>query len=445
MRPRAVADLRSTPPNTAHPLPDVRTRALHSLRTKLQHGLLTLDDLQQQHGAVLLPGIIACLDQEGLPSEGDADAALELLAAIATRPVLAARLLDLGADALLLRLQRAPAYARKAQTMLQVLLYAHGQHKQALPLAASPAPTSDVGKQSPRCQLQQLQASSPPLALLAPSVARRLSGEELSRACYELPPVAAAAAAATTAASIPASETAVHMISSVSRLVPQNSMQLLEQLGLRVHCAQLASEDEQQLFDLAMQLQPGVEEGVTLLALAQLRHGVLDDMPPEAVAAQPGLVESLVELTAVCSPHLSRQALACLDALLSALAVLPPERHAGPGSLDEHALAVAPLAHATLLRCFTLLSDERMLPHALSLAQRLMGLLTPPSALLEEAEIQHLVLPFFKAYRPLLAAAADAMVNALVSSRGRRKRGTMQPVRQAPIFGAGSGMRSSWR
>ena len=414
-----------------HTLSDVRCRALHSVKAKLQQGLLHLDG--EADG--LLAGLLGYLR---LPcSDGEAALALEVLTVLASQPAAAAKLLEVGggADGLLAALQQVPACAVNAELLLGEVLCARAQAPCSGPPAAERQeerpPAGAVGQPPagthafPVRGLHSL-ASSPQQAAgpACPQPAER-SPEVWSILAVRGPSCLSAPAIAACHAPAPAS-----------------SMQLLGQLGPRVHRVRLGEEDEQQLFEIVVQLQPTCDEGTALLALAQMRHGVLADMPVEAVAAQPNMVTSLLQLTMAPSAHLRRHALACLDQILQSLAALGPGCQAGPGSMEDSVVALGTLAHQVMLQCLPLLSDAEVVHLALPLARKLPPLLAPPPTLVAEEEFSHLATPFFKSYRPLLGALATALqaalVSALVSAEGPLRPEVSVPSRSLRLSVAGA-------
>lgn len=355
--PRSASRLHPT--LAAHPLPDVRQRALRSLQFKLQHGLLDAASL----AADVLPAaaerlLSFLLQRGGVATADDAAIALELLAVLARQPGAAAHLLQLGADHVLIRVaDELPGCTQLASALLGELLCSAA----AEPAASAAAATSAGAAVDtwPPDSTPRPQVWYPPSA--APQPSPWASPPSLPAASPSLAPPDTAAA------------------SSPSTLWPAAATSAMAAGSRRVKAVQLSEDDSQLLFEVALELQPeradAAGEAALLATLATLHHGVLVDMPAAAVAGEPALLHALLRLVdgAQGRPAVAASALSVLQALAEALAA------AEPAAEGEAGLALASLAHECLLRCAGLLRDGGLQPQALATAQALLPLLELPA------------------------------------------------------------------
>ena len=360
---------RHPPPSlpAEHDLPEVRHRALRSLQFKVQHGLLNAAD---PAAPAIVEHVLAFLSGAG-SDPTDALVALELLSVLAQEPLLAAHLLQLGADQVLIQLADAtPACTQPATALLGALLCLRG----AQPADGGMAPSSNSHQQHRLCSptAQHCQVDSWGSPALSPTWQ-------------------------------PTASTAAH--SPTPGLSPDD---LLATTSRRVRAIQLSAEDSQQLFELALELQPQPEwakEAALLASLATLRHGVLADMPAAALAGEPAVLPSLL---AVAGNREHQQAAA------AALQVLQAMGHglleAGDAAEGEPGLPVAPLAYQALLCCAPLLSDAALQHEALAIALALAPLLSPAKGTPDSDSRAACC-----AMAPLLAALTDALRLGLVS------------------------------
>lgn len=336
----------------------MRQSALHSLQFKLQHGLLDAASLTPSECAAAAERLLCFLltPPEPAPSgasdpDDDAWIALELLAVMARQPGVAARLLQLGADQALIHVaDEMPGCSQPATALLGELLCAAaadpGGH--ASPAACVDTPVSACllgGYTTPGDQLAHLAAARWEPAAPSPLPWAAASPVHCGAAtCRPPSPQPAGAATALAAGS------------------------------RRIKAMQLSEDDSQQLFEVALELQPeraeAAGEAALLATLSTLRHGVLADMPAAAVAAEPALLQALLRLVdgAQSRPAAAAAALA-VQSLAAALAA------AEPAAEGEAGLALAPLAHDCLLRCAALLRGSSLQPQALAAAQALLPLL----------------------------------------------------------------------
>lgn len=269
--------------------------------------------------------------------------ALELLAALARQPAAAAHLLHLGADRALIQLaDEQPVCAHPATALLGELLCMASEAGGGQLWAGERTP-------EPHAQLGSVAAScSSPAPLPWPEGAH----------------LALQPAAATHAAALPAP--------------PPTADDLLSGYGRRVHLPALSEDDSQQLFEVALQLQPeeAGDEAVLLAALAMLQHGVLADMPAPAVAGEPAILQALLRLLDGSRSH-PQAAAAAVEVLQSLAGQLESAEEAGE---DAHGLALAPLAYDSLLRCAALLTDPALQHAALAAGHALLPLLSGTDA-----------------------------------------------------------------
>lgn len=346
------------PTLAAHPLPDVRQRALRSLQFKLQHGLLDAASLAADALPAAAERLLSFLLQPGgAATADDAVTALELLAVLARQPGAAAQLLQLGADHELIRVaDELPGCTQLASALLgELLCSAAAEPAASAAAAASAGAAVDTWPldSTPRPQLWH-----PPTA--APQPSPWASPPSLPASSSVAAPDAAAA-------------------SSPSTLWPAAVASALAAGSRRVKAVQLSEDDSQLLFEVALELQSeraeAAGEAALLATLATLLHGVLADMPAAAVAGEPALLHALLRLVdgAQGRPAVAASALSVLQALAEALAA------AEPAAEGEVGLALAPLAHECLLRCAALLRDGGLQPQALATAQALLPLLELPA------------------------------------------------------------------
>ncbi|KAL4440183.1 hypothetical protein ABPG75_003184 [Micractinium tetrahymenae] len=395
----------------AHPLAEVRRRALRSLLFKQQHGLLAAADV----GAAL-PHVIAGLDLScaaaAAGDPADALATLQLLHSLigsGQGGEAAAKAMQCSADQALIRLaDTAPACTVPATALLGKLLCACGeagqdctatpcrQHRPGSGRAASASPAT----RHPALQAGRLPAAAalspslPPSPPLAPWSSPQCAASEAS------PPAGAASSNAWVAA-------------------PAGSCGSLDSLPRSAAAEALSEEDQQQLFEVALELgaEPGAvpaDETALLATLATLRHGVLADMPAAAVAGEPALAASLLRLLegGQARPRVAAAALGALQALAAKLgAAESATRAASPGAAGQReegrdAGSAAALASAALLRCAQLCSDGFLRHAALPAAAAFVPLLAIPAGKLGAAS---------KLMAPLLDALADALHLTLVA------------------------------
>lgn len=358
--------------HAGHPLPEVRQRALRSLAFKMQHGLAA--------GAAATGGAAAqaVLGYLALPAESDEEllVALELLAVLARAPDVAAHLLRLGADRLLIHLADAvPACTHPATALLGDLLVVGGAAAPAGGLQGIDGSSASTGMQWQPWEPQQLQQWSPAASAAAlPSPWPAAAPPQLQ---------------ALAAASLPAPELSL--------------ADALAGCGRRVRAVALPEEDAQQLVELALRLHPdSSEEAAQVAALATLTAGVLSDMPPAAVAGQPSVVDALLRVVdgARGRPRAASAALAALQAVAAGLAAA---EEAGEG--DAAGLPLAHIAYQGLLRCAASLSHSTLAGEALSAASALVPLLAPSEGS---------AAPSGAAMAPLMSALADALRLGLV-------------------------------
>lgn len=353
----------------------MRYRALRSLQFKLQHGLLDAAAL----GAAP-ERLLDFLAAEPQPA-ADALAALELLAAAATDPATAARLLRCGADRVLIQLadEAAPPVCSAATDVLGQLLTAAAEAPPWQEPAGGGGPESSAATPAP------LQPASHQLVLWSHASPQHL------------PPLPSPPPAATPASPPPR-----------PKAPPPDLEQVLARCGRRVLAPQLSEEDSQQLFEVALELAEQADEAALLATLATLRHGVLADMPAAAVAAEPSLVQALLRLAArgggggAGSPAAAGAALQALGQLAAGLTA------AGEAGEGKAGLSLAPLAYQGLLRCGSLLNDCALQHEALHAALALVPLLAPaPGGAAGQ--------PGAAVMAPLLAVLSDAVRLSLVS------------------------------
>lgn len=373
-------------PCTAHPLSEVRLRALRSLQFKLQHGLLDAMTAAATDAPERLLDFLALSSPAAEPS--DALAALEVLAVLAAQPATAACLLRHGADQVLIRLaDEAPPCTRPATALLGALLAAAAEvppcydedegSRQEKRLTAPVAPLQQHNHQ------QQLQLWGSPGPLIACSGATQP---------WPTPPASAAASRPTSPSRRPPP--------------PPDLEDVLAACGRRVAAACLSEEDAQQLFEVALDLAEQAEEAALLAALATLRHGVLADMPAAAVAGEPAVAQALLRLVAGSGSR-PKAAAAALQVLHTLAASLAAADEAGEG---EPGVPLAPFAYQGLLRCVALCGSDSTLQHeALATALALVPLLAPGPDCGTSGQ------PTAAVMAPLLAALADALRLGLVS------------------------------
>jgi hypothetical protein len=362
-------DAHCLPTAAAHDLPEVRHRALRSLQFKVQHGLLNAAD---PAAPAIVEHLLAFLSVAG-SEPTDALVALELLAVLAQEPPLAAQLLQLGADQVLIQLADAtPACTQPATALLGALLCQRGTQR----VGGSMAPSGNCQelKQQELCSptAQQCQVDSWGSRTLSP----------------HWQPTALAAARSPAPGPSPAD--------------------LLAATSLQVRAIQLSAEDSQQLFELALELQPQpewAEDAALLASLATLRHGVLADMPAAALAGEPALLHGLLAVAGIRGhPQVAAAALQVLRTMGQGLVEASDAAEGEPG------LPVAPLAFNALLRCAPLLSDTALQHEALATALALVPLLAPVKGTPDSDSRASC-----RAMAPLLAALTDALRLGLVS------------------------------
>lgn len=395
----------------------MRRRALRSVLFKQQHGLLAAADL----GAAL-PHIVTALDLSSMSAAAgdpaDALAVLQLLDSLmhsGQAGKWAERALQCRADQALIRLaDAATACTAPASALLGQLLCADGEAGQACAMqtpciggqldhsndkgaSASPAASRPV------LQIGTLHAAATPSGLLPPSPPLAL---------WSYPHLAASSALPAMRAE-PVDAWAGSSTSSGLGTLPRSAA-----------AEALSEEDQQQLFEVALELgaEPHAatpDEAALLSTLATLRHGVLADMPAAAVAGEPALVASLLRLLDGAGPQ-PRAAAAALDALQvlaaqlgasraaaqAAAAALPGYVGLQEGRRDDEGTAA--LARQVLLRCAKLCSNPSIrhaaLPAAAAFAP-LLGILDGGPG------------PARKLLAPLLDALTDTVHLSLVSPR----------------------------
>ncbi|PRW20587.1 hypothetical protein C2E21_8958 [Chlorella sorokiniana] len=349
----------------AHPLPDVRRRALRSLQFKLQHGLLDAASLTGAHALDaaerLLSFLLHPLEPAGGSASGAGDAliALELLAVLARQPGAAAQLLQLGADQALIRMaDDLPGCSQPASALLGELLCSAAADAAACPPPAALAGTAVSTDAAP------LPASTPITQLAYSAGTQPEPSPWASPSSLPWAAMSPVGAAATSRPSTPWPAAAASALAAGSR---------------HIRAVHLSEDDSQQLFEVALELQPerfeAAGEASLLATLATLRYGVLADMPAAGVAGEPALLQALLRLVdgAQGHPAAAAAALGVLQALAASLAA------AEPAAEGEAGLPLAPLAHECLLRCAALLCNHSLQPQALAAAQGLLPLLQLPA------------------------------------------------------------------
>lgn len=413
-----VAHALPAPLHAAHALPEVRRWALRSVQFKLQNGLLAPAALVQD--ADLLGGLLGWFERDA--DEASCAVALEVLSALAQHPGVAAQLLALGADQVMLRLQpHLPPYlgALADQLLTDLCISGRGAgHDGAagcdeLPACYSVPQLEGCLQPAAAVQLESLAGWSP-LRLASP-------GQELS---------AAPSQPARTAPDMPGS--AFGHSSSSSWAVQQGAsrdsqaaastqqrMEALARYGRSVNAAHLSPEDQQQLSDLVAQLQleRPEDEATAQQALLQLHAGALADIPVAGILAAPGVVAALLSLVNSGAPAAVRlAALDCLHGVVSSMAaaVSAAEEPAGAAETAE-ATPIGPVAHQLLQACARALGDARLHHVAVALLADLLQLTASAGPLsTEEAAAA-----FCYSWRSALAAIADALHLAMVCRHGR--------------------------
>ena len=363
----------------------MRHRALRSLQFKVQHGLVSAADLA---APAIVEHLLAFLSGVSSSEPTDALVALELLAVLAQEPLLAAHLLQLGADQVLIQLADAsPACTQPATALLGALLCQRGvEHA-----GGSVAPSVNSHQHH-----QQQEMRSP--------TAQHCQPASWDSPAFSPPWQPTALADAHCPAPGPSPD---DLLASTSR---------------QVRAIQLSAEDSQQLFELALELQPQpewAEEAALLASLATLRHGVLADMPAAALAGEPAVLHSLLAVAGSRGhQHAAAAALQVLQATARGLL------EAGDAAEGEASLAVAPLAYQALLRCAPLLSDAALQHEALGAALVLVPLLAPAEGTPDSDNRAA-----SRAMAPLLALLTDTLRLGLVSWvgwHGRLSNGSSQ-------------------
>lgn len=396
----------------------MRRRALRSLLFKQKHGLLAATDV----GAAL-PHVVAALDLScPAAAAGDSTDALALvqlldsLAFSSQSGTGAAHALHCGADQALIRLaEAAPACTALASALLGNLLCTRGEAGGADSMlaprtAGKPSPGSNrAASASPASSRQALQGGSLQTATALPSSNLPPSPPT---ALWPSPPSGAFPASPGMRATAP---DAWPICASGSCVLP-------ESLPRSAAAEALSEEDQQQLFEVALELgtQRGgapADEPALLATLATLWHGVLSDMPAAAVAGEPALAASLLRLLEAVDPQplVAVAALHALQALAAQLGASQLAGHAAASASSEAAgqleesrdvRCIAALAREGLLRCARLCSDARLQHAALPAAAALVPLLRLPAGRMDVAR---------RLLAPLLDTLADALHLSLVS------------------------------
>lgn len=403
--------------HAAHPLAEVRRRALRSLLFKQEHGLLAAPDTD-----AALPHVVAAMDLSctaaAAGDPADALAVMQLFGSLmgSERDGNGAdHALQCVADQALIRLaDAAPTCTAAATALLGKLLCARGEAGYACSalvpcLASRPGPGSDTAASaSPAASRPALQGGR-----LQPAVASTSNLVHSPPVALWSSPQSAAFSASPVARASPADAWTGSGTSGCGGL---------ESMPRSAAAEALSEEDQQQLFEVALELGAGpgsavADEAALLATLATLRHGVLADMPAAAVAGEPALVTSLLRLLEGGGqrPRVAAAALGTLQALAARLGASQATGHAAAPASPEagrhpddsrDANSAAVLAHAALLRCAKLCGNASLRHVALPAAAALVPLLSVLAGGFGAAR---------KLLAPLLDTLADALHLTLVS------------------------------
>ena len=407
-----------------HPLPEVRERALRSLQFKLQHGLLPAEALAAD--TTLLRGLLACLELgAGSGEAGAAAAALEVLAAVARDPGVAAALLELGTDQVALGLQdRLPAPAQGLLDELLAGLFLVRQRPEGLSAedgrgpAHHTVPLGEGGGFREGLPPRAPGAVAPALPAPAePKQPRWQPGSPSSPGAWAIAAAPGTVAGAATLSTHCAGASKCGSDAVINSSVGGSAdSAALVRGGLCLRARPLSCEDRQQLDDLCGRLAHCESEAEASLALLQLQ-GALADVPAPSLLAGTDVVPALLAVTSRAAPgsRLAEAALCSLHRLVLGLRCAAAEAEAAQGGQEPAAPAcsvpLAPAAHQMLLACSASLGDPRLHHVAVPLLADLASLARPAREL-APAEAA----AFCCGWRGAMAALADALRLAMVGA-----------------------------
>jgi hypothetical protein len=381
-----------------HPLLEVRQRALRSLQFKLQNGLLPPDALARD--APLLAALLSWFQHD--TDEASMAVALEMLSAMARNTAVAAQLLALGADQMVLGL-RLPAYLTGLADQLLADMYSSRRAQDppgssgAVACYTVPVSTEELSSAEAALALPYLPSEpgvcwSPPRKISPPTSSPEAVSWGSSRA-----------------APGPDATSSV-----VSRVFGQGSSHTdaLAQHGLHVKDMQLSGEDRKQLEDLVLQLAHSNDEASVHMALLQLQAGALADVPVEGILAGTDIVPALLQLVASgASSTLPGPALACIHQLVRSIAAAVDNAATSSGRPAGLATTpIAPTTHSLLLACCAALNDIQLHHITIPLLADLVLLTRPACPFLTNSAKA----AFCCSWRQALGAVADALHLAMV-------------------------------
>lgn len=412
-----VAHALPDPLHAAHALPEVRRRALRSVQFKLQNGLLAPAALAQD--ADLLAGLLGWFERDA--DEASCAVALEVLSALAQHPGVAAQLLALGADQVMLRLQpHLPPYlgALADQLLADLCIGRRGAGSERaagcdeLPACYSVPQLEGCLQPAAVVQLKSLTGWSP-LRLASPGQELSAAPSQPARTAPDTPGSAFGHSSSRLAAQQGPGR------DSQAAAITQQRLEALARYGRSVTAVHLLPEDQQQLSDLVAQLQlERPEDEVTVRqALLQLHAGALADIPVAGILAAPGAVAALVRLVNGGAPVAVRQAaLKCLHGVVSSMAAaVSAAEEAASAAEAAEATPIGPAAHQLLHACARALGDARL--HHVAVA--LLADLLPLTASTGPLSTEEAAAAFCFSWRSALAAIADALHLAMVCRHGR--------------------------